>query len=341
LLSRLTVVVIASSAASAAAEKKKSEVRADVVDRSEDFSAQRLDSEVFGWSANFAEMAVLGSNITSNRQSEQRGERFVIIFDIGATKPKQNIQVDFHTQVALPHDPVPIPDVREWMWNTGYEYPKMWPRKPRKKWFAGAMKIEPIWEINQLGDSLCQPLVGFALEWKGEKRYQPHQPLELRGDCERMRYTDHRTYWGKKDLGAVMIRFDYGLPKNEQSVRFSLSAAWALARPVRLLVRAGADVDRAELSRVKGLLAPLGRPRIESGAAGSAWTIAYQPPFLYLAHRLAAQVGGQVSADPAPPEADILLVRTSPAAAKGPPPPPRDTELDTSDCGGLLRDCDK
>jgi hypothetical protein len=341
----LTIPIVLGAASAFAAEKTRSEVRADVVDPNEDFSAHRLDSEVFGWSKDFKEVAVLGSNITRGRASEQRGERMLLVFDVGVLTPKQNLQVDFHTQAALPHDPIPIPDVREWMWNIGYEYPKMWPKKPQKKQPKGAIKIEPVWEFNGLGDNLCQPIVGFVLEWKGEKRYQPHQQLELRGDCDRLRYTDHRTYWGKKDLGAVMIRFDHGPPKNEASVRFVLSASWELAQPVHLLIRTATEVTPAELERVKSLLATYGNPRVESGSSGTTWAIAYQPSFIYLAHRLAAQLNGEVAAEPAPAAADLLVYRRAASSAgsqsKGLPTRPRDTELDTSDCGGLLRDCDR
>ena len=65
------------------------------------------------------------------------------------------------------------------------------------------MDIEPIWEFVEDAGA-CTPAVGFLMKWKGQVRYQPHLRMKLSADCQLLRYTDHRTYWGKKDIGAVM-----------------------------------------------------------------------------------------------------------------------------------------
>jgi hypothetical protein len=156
-----------------------------------------------------------------------------------------------------------------------------------------------------------------------------------------MRYTDHRTYWGKKDIGAVMIRFDWGPPKNESSARFPLAASWKLGRPLKIAVR-GSN-PRA----VRDQLMQYGKVEVSAaGPDGDGWQVQYgADDLVYLAHRIGAQIKGTVSKTRAPEGVDILVVRTA-AAVESPSAPPwqepsEDLDEPSDDCGGLLRDCGK
>ncbi len=47
-----------------------------------DLSAHRVDTDIFGWNKDFTEMAAIGSDIFRYPKGKQRGEAFLLVFDI-------------------------------------------------------------------------------------------------------------------------------------------------------------------------------------------------------------------------------------------------------------------
>lgn len=342
------VIALCLALATSVAAKKKKPVekeppnrlpRADVTKPGEDLSAHRIDADVWGWSKDYKKMGVIGSDVKRTEDGAHRGWTFVMVFEVGSTEPEFKVISTRVTQAALPHNPEPLYDVRDRMWSVEYNFQRTYPKRCKLKQPRGAMSIEPIWELIE-DDGACTPAVGFLMKWKGQTRYQPHQRMKLAADCELMRYTDHRTYWGKKDIGAVMIRFDWGPPKNEASVRFPLAASWQLGRALKLAVH-GSD-PRA----VRDQLMHYGKVEVSAaGPEGHGWQVQYgADDLVYLAHRIAAQIKATVSKTKAPEGLDILVARTATAAESPSTPQPWQEpteELDepSDECGGLLRDC--
>ena len=48
-----------------------------------DLSAHRIDCDVFGWNKDFTEVAALGLNLVRYPRGKQRGEGFLLVFDVG------------------------------------------------------------------------------------------------------------------------------------------------------------------------------------------------------------------------------------------------------------------
>ncbi len=322
--------------------------QAEMPDINADLTAYRIDSEVFGWNKKFTEVAALGSEVRRGKHGEHRGEMFLLVFDIGSLISKHNVHVLHITQAALPHDPIPLEDVRNRMWGIDVVFQNKWPRRPKRKHFRGAMTIEPIWESVDLGEGVCQPTIGFMLSYKGKRRYQPHQQIpDIKAPCDHLRMKDQRIYWAKKDLGAVMMRFDYSPTDNEISFRFPLSASWNLARTVQLVLRAP---DPANKAAVRKTLSVYGPVKKERGGSGAGWHVAFRGRgLIYLAHRIAAQIGGLVVDGEPPHGVDILVsaatLETEPrngSAASAPDAQPigdLSNQGSTYECSGLLRDC--
>jgi len=262
----------------------------------------------------------------------------VLVFPVGSVEPEFQVISTRVTQAALPHNPEPLLDIRDRMWSVEYTFQRTYPKRCKLKQPKRAMKIEPLWEFVE-GDGVCTPAIGFLVTWKGQTRYQPHLRMKLEADCELMRYTDHRTYWAKKDLGAVMIRFDWGPPKNESSVRFPLAASWKLARPLNITVRGNNPTP------VRDTVMQYGKVEVIAGESGAGWVVQYaKDDLIYLAYRIAAQIKGTVSKDPPTEGTDVLITRGA-VTIETPTPgwePSTDSDFDPDhECGGLLRDCGK
>jgi hypothetical protein len=316
--------------------------QAEMPDLDADLTAYRVDCDVFGWNKSFTEVAAIGSEVRRTARGAHRGEAFMLVFDIGSTVPKHNVHVLKITQAALPHDPIPLEDIRGRMWGIDFVYQRKWPKRPKRKRPKGAMKIEPIWESVEIEPDICQPAVGFLLAFKGQRRYQQHQMVpDVRAPCNHLRLTDTRIYWAKKDLGVAMLRYDYSATDNEVSLRFPLSAAWNLARPVDFVLRAPAN--RPETQAAKKILSVYGEVTIEPAEPASSWIVAHAPEYLQLAHRIAAQLDGHVTETPPPAGITLLIARSEPQPQEKPlPATTRASELfdeEDPDCGGLLRDC--
>lgn len=301
-----------------------------------DHSAYRVDSDVWGWNAAFTEMAAIASEVRRGKQGEQRGEQLILIFPVWSLIPKQSISAMVVTQPPLPDNPSVIEDIRQSSWIVGHEYQRLWPKRAIQKHFPGAMKIEPLWEAVPKGAGLCEPQVGFLLRYQGSVRFQAYQPLALQADCADLRFTDARIYWAKRDLGAVMIRFDYSPNDNEMSYRFPLAAGWSLARPLTIELVGAAPSSGAK--KIRDGLAVYGAVRLRPGGHGAAWQIRHQPQLQLLANRLARALGLRLAKEP--PKAGVdIEVSAAPVAAE-PPASPKATGSDRPTCGGLLRDCD-
>ncbi|MEL7305754.1 MAG: hypothetical protein AAGJ56_07980 [Myxococcota bacterium] len=207
-------------------------------DAKHDYSAYRVDSEVFGWNKDFSEVGCIGMELTRKPDSAQLGEAFLLVFKTDSVEPLHNVHTLYISQSAF-EQPIPLVDVRDRTKGIDFVYRRMWPRKPKKKWYRGAMRVETVWEPVAKGDGSCEPAVGFILRWKGQKRFQPHHRLtDIRESCSLLRLTNQRVYWGRRDVAVALPRFDFGTqPQNEHSFRHPVSAVWSQARALKLVVR--------------------------------------------------------------------------------------------------------
>ncbi len=215
----------------------------------------------------------------------------------------------------------------------------MWPRQPHRKQPKGAMQVQMIWDPLLVGNGLCQPLVGFALRWHGQSRFMPFMPVDMKVDCRNLKQTDNRTYWGRADVAAAMPRFDFSASEtNERSARFVVSAAWKLAKPLKIAVRQRAPLEAPQRRRVLQLLQKFGQVQVRqmaspaglesgSGRLGVAQVSAkpaYNDLARYLARSLSAGGMGEIEGhidDVADGFPDVVVeLGVMPSRAAAPPP---------------------
>ena len=201
-------------------------------------SAYRFDCDVFGWNRDFSEVAAVGSEVTRGPEGKHRGQAFLLAYKVGETVPIYNVITHTITHADLPHDPVPLADARDMMWVIEAQYLGMWPKRPVRRYQHGDMTVKVLWDSMDSDTSAdCTPGVAFMLEYRGQKRMQPYQPLDMQASCPLIKNTDTRVYWGRKDIAAAMVRFDFSPRKdNEESARFVVSASWNLAQSIRARV---------------------------------------------------------------------------------------------------------
>lgn len=271
----------------------------------EDLSAYRIDSDVFGWNKEFTEFAALSEEVRRFPLGRLRGKSSMLVFRIGSTIPIHNVYVMEVTAGDHPNDPAAIPDCRDNYWKIDTPYQKMWPIRPKLKYYKGAMTIEPQWTKVEISKGSCRPAVAFILGYQGKKRYQAPQLLELRAPCDLMRLTDTRTYWGRNDIGAVMMRFDYSPTEaNEQSMRIPIAAAWRLAKPVR--IAAPKNINTKKLAAYGDIeLTP-------AGSTNTKLVINFKTELEYLAQHIAEELGATLGAPlPATEKVDLKLSQTA------------------------------
>jgi hypothetical protein len=240
-----------------------------VHDQGDDLSASRLDCEVFGWNRAFTEVAAVGADTRRGPRGKHRGEAFLLVYALGQGLPIHNVIAHNITHPDLPHDPIPIDDARDLTWVIENSYLDMWPRRPKHKRPPQGMQVKLIWDPLQVKNGLCTPLVGFSLHWHGMSRFQQFMPVDMQVDCRNLRQTDSRVYWGKADVAAAMVRFDFPLREaNERSARFVVSAAWRMARELNIVVIGQANVPPKLRRQVMQELRQLGAVHF-GGANGS------------------------------------------------------------------------
>ncbi len=232
-----------------------------------DWSAHRVDADVFGWNKDFTEVGCIGLDHHRKPNSEITGESFLLVFKTDSVEPIHNVHSLYDTAAPNPEDPPPLMDVRDRMFGIDVVFQRMWPKRPKRKWYRGAMKVDMLWEKVPVGESRCEPSVGFMLSWRGERRFLPHQQLsDIRVSCEILRLTNNRTYWGRKDVAVVLPKFEFGSrPQNEQSFRYPVSARWDLAR--QLEIRVKSELPARQLTRARRALGQYGQVRLVGGAA--------------------------------------------------------------------------
>ena len=216
-----------------------------------DLSAHRIDSDIFGWNDDYSEMAAIGLDVKRGPKGKHRGEVFMLIFPIDSITPIQNVKLHHVTQADMPHNPLPILDVRKYLWTLGYGLPKMWPKHARKKKPKHAMNVTPIWLPQKQKSGLCRPAVGFLLSKQNTNRYQPHQVLNIEAPCQYLRLTDKRTYFAHKLLAGSMLRFDYSGTDNEASIRFPMSVQWHGALPLNIEIQMPKNMKTHELKTLR------------------------------------------------------------------------------------------
>ncbi|MEO0814322.1 MAG: hypothetical protein AAFY60_15780, partial [Myxococcota bacterium] len=141
-----------------------------VPDENRDYSAHRVDADVFGWNKDFTQVGCIGLDLYRRPNSEQNGESFLLVFDTDSVKPVHNVQTLYNTAAPNPENPPPLMDVRDRMWGIDVVFQRLWPKRPKRKWTKGYMKTEILWEPVPVGDGRCEPAVGFLLKWKGQSR---------------------------------------------------------------------------------------------------------------------------------------------------------------------------
>ncbi len=308
-------------------------LRAQPETPSPDYTAARIDCEVWGFNKDFSQMAVIASEFRRGRLAELRGEIYLWVFPTGERMPRENVRLRVVTEAAVPHAPAPIPNLHAQDWARVFSYLKKWPQRPREKPFKGAMTVSPVWERVESEPGTCHPAVGFLLRQRGELRYLRHEALGLNAPCDFMRLTDTRTYWAKSDLAAVMIRFDYSPTDNEASARFPIAVQWKQARPLKLAVQTATPQDK-QTERARQVLATYGAVEVKPGESHGGWEILARSDHTYLAYRIATELGGRV-AEGQPPDGIDVLVRAAPLVPKADERQP----IETPHCAGLLRDC--
>jgi len=282
----------------------------------EDFSAFRVDSEVWGWNKEFTEMATIVQEVARASNAEIEGEFALMVFPIGSTKPIVNVSQIVITQAIRPEHPSSFPEILDNMKfatgsSYGHDLKDIWPEAPQRQHHKGFMTIEPVWIPIETENGICAPAIGYILSMNGEIRYQAHELTKMKASCPHLRWTDSRIYWAKKDLGAVMIRFDYSATDNEYSIRFPLSVAWSFGKKLNLsLVSAVKDED------MEIRLKHYGKVNVKKDLKAKGQIIYFKPEFLFLAKQLQQNLNYEIK--PAAPEAtdDIQVISGTLAATK-------------------------
>lgn len=286
----------------------------------QDWSAHRVDADVFGWNKDFSEVACIAMDQYRKPDSEITGESFLLVFETDSVKPLHNVHSLYDTAAPNPEDPPPLMDVRDRMFGIDVVFQRMWPKRPKRKRPRGAMKVDMLWEKVPVGESRCEPAVGFMLSWKGESRFVPHQRLsDIRVSCDILRLTNNRTYWGRKDVAVVMPKFEYGSrPQNEHSFRYPVSARWDLARPLDILVKS--DLPARSVAPARRALNRYGRVAM-SGEEARAGVLTVKSDLQALALTLQREIPGiaRVIVDESDAGPDVVLElggRADPAEAE-------------------------
>ena len=226
----------------------------------QDLSAYRFDCDVFGWNRDFSEVGAVGTEVTRGPKGKHRGQAFLLAYKVGETIPIYNVITHNITHADLPQDPLPLDDARDLLWVIETQYKEMWSQKPLRREPHGGMKVEPLWDPMESDESAdCTPGVAFILDYRGQRRMQPYQPLDMQANCHLLDNSDTRIYWGRKDIAAAMIRFDFSPRRdNEESARFVVSASWNLAQSMRLRVDIAGPMNPDARAHINSALRPYG-----------------------------------------------------------------------------------
>ena len=330
-----------------------------IPDKEANLSAFRLDVEVFGWNAAYTEVAAVAMEMARSAEGAHRGETYLLAYPTTSTVPKHNVICHFITHVALPDNPVPLEAAADYLWTIEHSFLTMWPKRPRRHRRPQDMAVTPLWAPmppaqeqpkgaptpgtqdatdtvlaqHRRGGS-CQPWVGFRLHKNGQTRLHPFRPLDLSARCDLLKLTDSRTVWGKDDLAASMVRFDFNAgPNNEESARFVVSSLWDQGRQLHFVVAPGAPLGPKAQAAFRATLGPWGRVSFKKPPQGppsrrrlQALTVTAAPGWLPLARSLAADLGYPDAQWRAQDDLDATIVMAlgpkAPAepAAQGPAP---------------------
>jgi hypothetical protein len=141
--------------------------------------------------------------------------------------------------------------------------------------------------------------VGFRLHKDGQTRLHPFRPLDLSARCDLLQLTESRTYWGKPDVAASMVRFDFNASAhNEESARFVVSSLWDQGRQLHFVVAPGAPLGPKAQAAFRATLGPWGRVSFKKPPKNAprrrgrqALTLTAAPGWLPLARSLAQDLG--------------------------------------------------
>ena len=299
-------------------------------------SAYRLDAEVFGWNKDFSEVAAVGVETIRGRGGGHRGEANLLVYEVGKTLPLHVVIAHTITHADLPHEPVPIEDARDLTWAIEDSFLGMWPHRPKHRLPSGGMGVEAISEVEPVGNSLCTPQVGFILTYQGQRRFQPFAPLDMHVRCANLAQTDSRTYWGSREVAAVMIRYDFAASHhNEESARFVVSAAWRLGRALQAELVTEVAPAPGVATSARRLLQRFASVRgsVQSGNGpghGQVVAVAVKPDLRLLGQHLARfwHLPAPTLLDPKDPLDIRVRIAAGSAAPVARPQPPRLTPAD-------------
>ncbi|MBC7793250.1 MAG: hypothetical protein H7Z43_06055 [Clostridia bacterium] len=274
-----------------------------------DHSATRVDAEVFGWSADYQQVAAVALSTHRNSAGGQRGQVLFVVWDVDSIIPVDSIETNIIQAADLPHAPVAVPEAKEKLDEVDYNIGSQWPIRPRRMRPDGWMAVDTIWDPVQVNASDCMPAVAFVLAKGDALRFQPHQKVsDLQASCAQLRLGHTRTYWAKADLAVVMARFDYSPTENEMSFRQPVSAKWSNAHELRFLVKTDDAASPRTLRTVRNI-GRYGKVRVVSGSAQATSNfIVTRANLKLLGERFARELGVQLVAGT--PEGDVDVAVT-------------------------------
>ena len=316
-----------------------------------DLSAARLDTEVFGWNKTFTEVAAVGSDVLRGPRGKHRGEVYMLVYRISDGRLLHNVITHNITHPDLPHNPIPMDDVRDLTWTIENPYQNMWPVRPHYSRPKTGATVKTLWASVPAGtgaagaakgaaDELCTPFIGAHMAWKSEHRLVNLTAVDMTVSCALLKRGDERVYWGRDDVAAVMARFDYNnLPNNEKSARFVHSLVWGqgVSPKVALVGEIHSAAAVADLRR----LMPYAQIdadglRVGNPLATALLQVSAQAPYTALAYHLRdnllrpeAEVVAEVTPQ-APPAVGAkaalpeLILRLGDPSWRPPPPPDPD-----------------
>ncbi len=258
--------------------------------RTVDESATRVDTDVFGWNADFTQLAAVASNSHRGANGDANAQLLLVVWGTNSVRPLKNVKMDAMGSGSLQKEQLKLTPGGLVLVGTDEDLAKDFTQRPVKEKPQGWMSVETIWDPVSANGDECQAAVGFILEARGRIRFQPHEVIPgVKAKCRDLRMTHVRTYWGRPDVAAAMAKFEWSPDEREMSFRQPVSARWSRARELNILVRTN-DPNGARTDRVTRALAKYGRIRIEGVGRGNKSGVTSTQQLALLANRMGNEI---------------------------------------------------